>query len=173
MAIVRLGRNILRWCGSCNIPIIEEKTCPICKSTTTEILLTPPGDCRPAFDYDIVKIRELADRQFGNGCGELLLPRDRIAVLSRSPALDRMDEIVCDGETIGALMFDPPSGDRLILRLAAAEKMLPKSSTAPRPRNQRLSKPTRRLQVLPTRRPWRARSRHKRMPRCHSHQLVM
>ena len=126
MAIVRLGRNVLRWCCSCNLPVIEEKMCPVCRTATTEILLTPPGDCRPAFDYDLRKIRELADSQFGDGCGELLLPRDRIAVLSRSPALDRMDEIVCDGNIIGAILFDPPSGDKLILRPPAAERMLSK-----------------------------------------------
>lgn len=126
MAIVRLGRNVLRWCGSCNLPIIEEKVCPICKGSTQDVPITPPGDCRPAFYYDLNKIRELADRQFGVGCGELLLPLDRVAVLSRSPALDRMDEIVSDGEIIGALLFDPPTGDKLILRPQAAGRMLSK-----------------------------------------------
>ena len=126
MGIVRLGRNVLRWCDSCNLPIIEEKVCPLCRSATAEILLTPPGDCRPAFDYDLRKIRELADSQFGEGCGELLLQPDRIAILSRSPALDRMDEIVSDGWILGALLFDPPSGDRIIIRPRAAERMLRK-----------------------------------------------
>jgi phosphoadenosine phosphosulfate reductase len=124
VAIIRLGRNVLRWCDSCNLPILEEKICPVCKASTTEVLLTPPGDCRPAFDYDINKIMELADSQFGKGCGELLLPENRIIILSRSPALDRMDEIVSDGEILGAIMFDPPTGDKLIIRTPAAERML-------------------------------------------------
>jgi phosphoadenosine phosphosulfate reductase len=126
VGIVRLGRNVLRWCNACNLPIIEEKTCPKCGTITNEVLLTPPGDCRPAFDYDIVKIRDLADRQFGGGCGDLLLPRSTIAVLSRSPALDRMDEIVSNGEIVGAIFFDVPKGDKLILRPPAADRMLSK-----------------------------------------------
>ena len=124
MAIVRLGSNALRWCDACNLPILEEKICPVCKGNTTIISLTPPGDCRPAFEYDLNKIRDLADRQFGSGSGELLLPRDRIAILNRCPALDRMDEIVSDGEVLGAIVFEPLEGDKIIIRPPAATRML-------------------------------------------------
>lgn len=124
MGIVRLGANILRWCFSCNLPILEEKTCPTCGEKTLDVSVTPPGDCRPAFDYDIDRIRRQADRQFGTGCGELLLPPNRIVILNKVPALDRMDEIVSDGIVLGAMMFDPPFGDKLILRPEAARRML-------------------------------------------------
>ncbi|MEM4265323.1 MAG: 3'-phosphoadenosine 5'-phosphosulfate sulfotransferase, partial [Thermoplasmata archaeon] len=67
MGIVRLGANILRWCHSCNLPILEEKICPCCDANTVEVVLTPPGDCRPAFAYDIELIRKQAERQFGPG----------------------------------------------------------------------------------------------------------
>ena len=124
MAIVRLGSNVLRWCDECNLPILEEKDCPICGSGTAVISLTPPGDCRPAFEYDLERIRRITDSKFGEGCGELLLPRDRIAILNRCPALDRMDEIVSDGEVLGAIVFEPLEGDRLIIRPPAATRML-------------------------------------------------
>ena len=124
MGIVRLGVNVLRWCPSCNLPILEEKTCPLCSEQTPEVPITPPGDCRPAFDHDIDYIREKADRQFGTGCGELFLPTNRIVILNKVPALDRMDEIISDGIVLGALMFDPPLGDKLILRPEAARRML-------------------------------------------------
>jgi phosphoadenosine phosphosulfate reductase len=126
VAIVRLGSNVLRWCGKCNLPILEERNCPRCGGGTTVVPLTPPGDCRPAFEYDLGKIRKLADSQFGEGCGELLLPRDRIAILNRCPALDRMDEIVSDGEVLGAIVFEPLEGDKLIIRPPAATRMLSK-----------------------------------------------
>jgi phosphoadenosine phosphosulfate reductase len=103
---------------------LEEKLCPVCGASTTEIPLTPPGDCRPAFNYDLDKIRELADSQFGIGTGMLLLPKERIAILNRCPALDRMDEIAADGKVLGAITFEPLEGDKLILRPPAAVRML-------------------------------------------------
>jgi phosphoadenosine phosphosulfate reductase len=126
MGLVRLGANILRWCNSCNLPILEEKTCPICYDETVETPLTPPGDCRPAFVFDIEMIRKQADEQFGPGCGELLLPGDNIVILNKAPAIDRMYEIISDGAVLGALMFDPPFGDKLIIRPEAARRMLPR-----------------------------------------------
>jgi len=122
---VRLGKNVLRWCYSCNLPILEEKRCTVCGSETYEIFLTPPGDCRPAFECDLERVKDLADQKFGQGCGELLLPKDRIAILNRCPSLDRMDEIIVDGEILGAVIFDPPNGEKLILRPAASKRMLP------------------------------------------------
>ncbi|HDP97516.1 MAG TPA: 3'-phosphoadenosine 5'-phosphosulfate sulfotransferase, partial [Euryarchaeota archaeon] len=124
MGAIRLGAKPLRWCHGCNLPILEERTCPICGGDTDEVNLTPPGDCRPAFIGDIQRIRSLADRQFGAGCGDLLLPEDRIAILNRCPSLDRMDEIVVDGDTLGAVIFDPPNREKIVLRPSGAARML-------------------------------------------------
>ena len=49
-------------------------SCPVCGGQTFETPLTPPADARPAFPYDIERIRELADRTFGPGCGKALMP---------------------------------------------------------------------------------------------------
>lgn len=51
MAMVKLGRNHLRWCLSCNLPIMEARRCPVCGRGTEETALTPPADSRPAFDF--------------------------------------------------------------------------------------------------------------------------
>ena len=53
MAMTKLGKNHLRWCPKCNLPIMESKTCPVCGTDTYVTELTPPADSRPAFDHDI------------------------------------------------------------------------------------------------------------------------
>lgn len=124
MGAIRLGANPLRWCHGCNLPILEERNCPLCGKATKQVSLTPPSDCRPAFSKDVDRIRSLADRQFGEGCGHLLLPRDRIVILNRCPSLDRMDEIVVDGDTLGAVIYDLPKREKIVLRPSGAARML-------------------------------------------------
>ena len=123
MSIVRLGSNVLRWCDSCNLPILELKNCLSCGSHTKEIPITPPGDCRPAFAHDIKHIRKIADSQFGQGCGNLLLPDGHIVLLNRCPSLDKMEEIIFDGQVLGSIIFDPPFGEKIIIRPPAAARM--------------------------------------------------
>ena len=65
MAVTRLGKNHLRWCYECNLPIMESKECPVCGAHTEEIVLTPPADARPEFDYDLKLIRGILDRDYG------------------------------------------------------------------------------------------------------------
>ena len=96
--MTKLGRNHLRWCFPCNLPIMESKTCPVCGAPTAETELTPPADSRPAFDYDIDKARAMADECFGEGCGKTMLPEGHVAVMNKCPAIDRMEEILSDGD---------------------------------------------------------------------------
>jgi len=63
--------------------------------------LTPPGDVRPAFEANIRLLREIINQQFGDKCGEYMFPDDQIVLMNKIPALDRMDEIIVDGEVIG------------------------------------------------------------------------
>jgi phosphoadenosine phosphosulfate reductase len=125
MGAVRLGRNYVRWCSGCNIPILEERACPLCGGTTREVTLTPPGDVRPAFDHDITLIRDAIDSQFGTGTGELLLPDDKVILLNKVPALDRMDEIIVDGQVVGALRYDIGRGWTFIVRMYGAVSIAP------------------------------------------------
>lgn len=123
MGAIRLGKNHLRWCRSCNLPILEAKECPVCGAATEEIELTPPGDARPAFPHDIGMIRDLLDRDYGTGCGTALLPEGHVVILSKAPALDRMDEVVVDGDIVASVRYDMGSGWKVILRMQGALRL--------------------------------------------------
>ena len=123
MAAVRLGKNHLRWCFTCNSPILEDALCPICGSGTKEVEVTPPGDVRPAFPYDIDLIRSVADEQFGSGSGNALLPDGHIVLLNKSPSLDRMDEIIVDGCAVASIRYDMGAGWKLLNRMQSAMRI--------------------------------------------------
>ncbi|MDO8727669.1 MAG: phosphoadenosine phosphosulfate reductase family protein [Candidatus Methanoperedens sp.] len=95
-----LGELLLYWCPSCNLPILG-KTCA-CGSATKKIEITPPGDIRPAFPYDIDLINRTTEKQFGIR----LIPEGRLVVLNKAPYEDRMDEVVFDGAIMGSLRFE-------------------------------------------------------------------
>ena len=77
VGIVRLGKMHLRWCGACNVPVLEAEQCGRCGCATTPVEMTPPGDARPAFEHDIDFLRSLLDAQFGMGpaCGSYPMAR--------------------------------------------------------------------------------------------------
>ncbi len=68
---------------------------------------TPPGDVRPAFPFDIVQFKKLADDQWGGGAGPLLFPDEGPYLINPSPSPDRMDEIIVDGRVIANAAFFP------------------------------------------------------------------
>lgn len=119
MGVVRLGKLALRWCLNCNLPVLEAKKCGICKKETKEVKLTPPGDVRPAFEHDLKLIRKVINTQIGGDCGDILIPKDKIVILNKAPAIDRMDEIIIDGRVLGALRYDLEEGYKVILRMHA------------------------------------------------------
>ena len=120
MGAMILGKNHLRWCYSCNLPIMESKQCPVCGSETKEIELTPPADARPAFDHDINLVRKLVNKDFGEGAGNALLPDGHIVLMSKAPSVDRMDEVVVDGAIVGAIRYDIGGGWKFIARMQGA-----------------------------------------------------
>ncbi len=124
MGAVRLGKILLRWCWSCNIPIVASKTCHICSNDTVEVSITPPGDARPAFRADLDLIESVIDRQFGEGCGKLLLNERSVILLNKAPDLDRMDEVILDGGVTGALRFVPGKGFSFLPRLGFANRFV-------------------------------------------------
>ncbi len=95
-----LGELLLYWCPSCNLPILG-KTCA-CGANTKKIDITPPGDVRPAFQYDIELINRTTEKQFGIK----LIPEGRLVVLNKAPYEDRMDEVISDGVVLGSLRFE-------------------------------------------------------------------
>jgi phosphoadenosine phosphosulfate reductase len=118
----------LRWCKTCNLPILEAIRCGLCGGPTESVSLTPPGDVRPAFEHDIALIRSLADSQFGEGCGLAMLPDNALLLMNKVPGLDRMDEVVMDGSVVATLRYDLGKGYRLLLRTAAAKAIQSKMS---------------------------------------------
>ena len=123
MPAVRLGKIHLRWCDGCNVPVLELASCSVCGEGTRQVSVTPPGDVRPAFPSDIASIRELVDAQFGDGCGRGALPDGRIVLLNKAPDLDRMDEVIMDGEVVGAVRFDLKLGEKFLPRPSSAVRM--------------------------------------------------
>ncbi|WP_340820093.1 phosphoadenosine phosphosulfate reductase family protein [Methanolobus sp. WCC4] len=95
-----LGELLLYWCPSCNVPVLG-KECS-CGTATTQVTITPPGDIRPAFAYEIDLINKLSVEQFNAP----LITDDRVVVLNKSPYDDRMDEIIIDGEVVGIIRFE-------------------------------------------------------------------
>jgi phosphoadenosine phosphosulfate reductase len=120
MSLVRLGKMQLRWCRECNLPVLEDEACGLCGGSTREVQLTPPGDVRPAFAHDLESIKEVVDRQFGEGCGATLLPEGKLALMNKIPGLDRMDEVILDGEVVGTMRYDLGRGFTFVGRMGAA-----------------------------------------------------
>ena len=95
-----LGELLLYWCPSCNLPVLG-KTCA-CGLATKKIEITPPGDIRPAFPYDIDLINRTTEKQFGLK----LIPQGHLVVLNKAPYEDRMDEVIFDGAIMGSIRFE-------------------------------------------------------------------
>lgn len=124
MALVRLGKMHLRWCGECNVPVLEDEVCGRCGSPTTAVEMTPPGDARPAFEHDLDHARSLLDQQYGPGSGEAFLPKDQVHVMNKVPGLDRMDEVISNGEVVATLRYDLGLGWRLLSRVRGAAHII-------------------------------------------------
>ncbi len=113
-----LGELLLHWCPSCNLPVLG-KACA-CGSVTKKIDITPPGDVRPAFPYDINLINRTTEEQFGIK----LIPEGRIVVLNKAPYEDRMDEVIFDGAVMGSLRFELESMEWVFIpRLEGARRL--------------------------------------------------
>ena len=106
MGRVILGEMSLRWCPTCDLPIVEQRTCSLCGGATDVVKYTPPGDVRPAFEADIELTRNIIASQFGPEASRALLPPGILVVLNSLPALDRMDEVIVRGRVLGNLKYD-------------------------------------------------------------------
>ncbi len=106
MPAVHLGKLDLHWCHRCNVPVLGKGECGICSGSTEGVKVTPPGDVRPAFDFDLRLLRDTVDGQWGHGYSQHVIPENKIVLLNSCPGLDRMDEVIVDGEVIGTLQYD-------------------------------------------------------------------
>lgn len=109
MGRVILGKMSLRWCGNCDLPIIEERECSICHTPSFSVKHTPPGDVRPAFESDILMIKDVIASQFGDHAAEKMIGKNDLVILNNVPSLDRMDEIIVHGWVIGNIKYKVPT----------------------------------------------------------------
>ena len=91
-----------------------------CGKSTKKVEVTPPGDIRPAFNYDIKRINSVSEKQFNAP----LIPEGHLVVLNKAPYEDRMDEIIVDGEVLASLRFEIESCEWVLLpRLEGARRL--------------------------------------------------
>ncbi|MHA1409467.1 MAG: PUA domain-containing protein, partial [Candidatus Odinarchaeia archaeon] len=107
MPKIFLGPLLLKWCKTCNLPILERNKCDVCGNLTERVAISPPGDIRPALKGDLNIIWETINREYGEGVGERLIPENKLVVLNKIGADESSDEIIIDGKIIGLLVFDP------------------------------------------------------------------
>ena len=96
-----LGKMLLHWCDTCHAPVLSG-TCA-CGARTRKVLVTPPGDIRPAFPADIALINHIYTSHFGAP----LIPDGHIALLNKVPDKDRMEEIIMGGAVVGGIRYTP------------------------------------------------------------------
>lgn len=99
-------RAPLWWCHTCNTPL-REPQCSKCGCKGSEVILTDPGDIRPAFDGDLRFIYEALDFEFSEASiGNLLGIGSTGVYLNKVPFIDEMKEVIVGGVVIGRLYFD-------------------------------------------------------------------
>lgn len=119
-----LGKLLLYWCRSCNVPVLGEECS--CGSKTEKLEITPPGDIRPAFEYDINLINSIAEKQFNNP----LISSGKTVLLNKIPSEDRMEEIIIDGEVIGNIRYEIEELRwKLLLKLTGARRIFQHNQT--------------------------------------------
>ncbi|UCG90566.1 MAG: phosphoadenosine phosphosulfate reductase family protein [Candidatus Heimdallarchaeota archaeon] len=122
MRIPYLGRIRFFWCDSCHVPLIREN-CSLCAKKGRKIQLSPPGDVRPAFEGDLKRMVSVIRSQFGDVSAQKFqtLIENQVILLNKVPYVDRMDEIIFQGEVIGIFRFNLVKGNfELIPRISLA-----------------------------------------------------
>ncbi|MFX0123315.1 MAG: phosphoadenosine phosphosulfate reductase family protein [Candidatus Hodarchaeota archaeon] len=107
MKIPYLGKIRLFWCDSCHVPLIRE-ICSICKMKVRKVQVSPPGDVRPAFEGDLKRMVSVIRFQFGDVSARRFqdLIENQVILLNKVPYVDRMDEIIFQGEVVGVFRFN-------------------------------------------------------------------
>ncbi|MHA1973394.1 MAG: phosphoadenosine phosphosulfate reductase domain-containing protein [Candidatus Hodarchaeales archaeon] len=102
-----LGKIHFFWCNSCNLPLISLH-CSKCGNNGRRVQISPPGDVRPAMPGDIRRMIDIIRKQFGNFAAEKFqgAVSQQIIFLNKVPYIDRMDEIIVQGEVIGIFRYN-------------------------------------------------------------------
>lgn len=97
ISMIRLGRLALYHCHECNMPLLKKSYEGM---EAKHVAITPPGDVRPAFDFDRKMIGDVIKKQFGSS----YMPS--VVLLNSVPAIDRSDEVIIDGKVAGNFFYD-------------------------------------------------------------------
>ncbi|MHA1777652.1 MAG: phosphoadenosine phosphosulfate reductase domain-containing protein [Promethearchaeota archaeon] len=112
-----LGKVRLFWCDNCNLPLFIQSKCHRCHQTPRKVLLSPPGDVRPAFYHDYELLRSTVNQDYGwstlsfstINVGESMFPAENIVLLNRIGGLDKTEEVIVAGHVIGQFGYNPLS----------------------------------------------------------------
>ncbi|MFX1514993.1 MAG: phosphoadenosine phosphosulfate reductase family protein [Promethearchaeota archaeon] len=131
MKIPYLGKIKLFWCNSCQVPLIREK-CSLCEMKGRKVQVSPPGDVRPAFAGDLRRMVSTIQYQFGEISAQKFenLIENQVILLNKVPYLDRMDEIILQGEVVGVFRYNLiKESFELLPKVPLATKLWDKKST--------------------------------------------
>lgn len=89
------------------MPLIRKK-CSLCENKSRKVPISPPGDTRPAFKGDKKEMISTVTSQFGEISAQKFqhLIENQVILLNKVPFIDRMDEIIIQGEVIGIFRFN-------------------------------------------------------------------
>ena len=104
-----MGKTDLFWCSSCQVFQFEGPICNKCTNKLMKMTVTPPGDIRPAFEGERRLLKQIINRDFGEGMGEALFPEEKIILVNKIGALDVKYEVFVDGYNIGVISYDIPT----------------------------------------------------------------
>ena len=107
LKITYLGKFQLNWSDQCNIPLLSKNPCDICSQVGRPVLISPPGDVRPAFQADLEMIQHCIDTDYGEGIGSAIIVEHKVVLLNRIGGLDKTEEVIVDGNILGIFLFDP------------------------------------------------------------------
>lgn len=94
----------IRWCMRCN-QISCSRKCPECRNDVLNLHIDKTSGISPIFQYQADHIRSKIDDNYGEGCGELLIPDDRTALFE---IVHGHRIMIIDGGAVGRLY---PSGE--------------------------------------------------------------
>ena len=94
----------IRWCMRCN-QISSSRKCPECKNDALNLHIEKSSEISPVFQYQADLIRSKIDSNYGEGCGELLIPDDRTAIFEAVPGFKN---VIINGGVVGRLY---PTGE--------------------------------------------------------------
>ncbi|MEM4576824.1 MAG: phosphoadenosine phosphosulfate reductase family protein [Candidatus Nezhaarchaeales archaeon] len=98
--------SALYWCLKCNVPLLT-KNCDVCGGhSIKEVKVTPPGNIKPMFNNEKVRIENSIVKEYGKTVIPLIVPEDRIVLLNKVPHMDVAYEIIVDGHVVGLWEFD-------------------------------------------------------------------